>query len=398
MTWMQDKLPSRLTIRRFVYWSLLIFLVGFFFFPKSKAHNTAYYALVLLPFLLTLRRDDILVYWQSSIFRLTGIFLIYLVFTLAWGEQTVTTDWTKYSKRLIYMLGFAGMIMSYFNFKYLNKLSLLISSVAIVMAVISMFLYDSNLYTGPNRLKNFGILEHEILAASTYGFAALMLVYGCNFASHYEKWIKMTGFTILVLDITWTQSRGPLLALMISLSIAEILRGKHRKSVSVFILGTLTTGLLMVTETINTPSFISRNGGDSYRLEIWQQIWQRVMDSPFIGLGLSANETIQLPACGCIPHPHNIFLATLFYGGLVGLMLLLAVLTYTLIIAYKQYKTHGQVIFLALFIFGVICGFSDGNKLIDHPRPMWLYFWLPILMIAAQQLNTQLQPKKVRKN
>ncbi len=391
---MQYVIPSRQMLRQFVYWTLLIFLAGFYFFPKSKPHNTAYYALVLLPFLVTLQRKEVSVFWRSSIFRLTIVFLTYLTFTTAWGDQTTTDDWIKYLKRLIYMLGFACMIMTYYNARYLNRLCLIISSTAVVMAAISMFLYDSSLYSGPDRLKNFGILEHEILAASTYGFAAMMLIYGCQLKLSNIIWIKLFGMTVLILDILWTQSRGPLLAIISSICIAELLRDRHRKLIIFLVMTTILTMLLMIYDVIQTPQFISRNGGDSYRFEIWSQIWQRVLESPFYGLGLSTNETILLPACGCIPHPHNIYLATMFYGGLAGLVLLLAILINCFKSAYTQYQSDGQVKFLAFLMFGIICGFSDGNKLLDHPRPMWLFFWLPILLIAARQLYSQRQSDK----
>lgn len=382
---MQLILPGKENLRRFVYWALLIFLAGFYFFPKSKPHNTAYYVLVLLPFLLSLRRQDIVAYWQSSVFRLTIIFLVYLTLSLAWGEQTTTSDWIKYTKRLLYMFGFVCMIMTYYTPQYLNRLCKVIASVAVVMAIISMLLYDSSLYPLPDRLKNFGILEHEIISASTYGFAAIVLLYGCQLQHQYWLWIKLSGLAILVLDMLLTQSRGPILALILTICIVEFLHGKHRKLVIVFIITSIAIGILMLIDAIETPTLISRNGGDTYRLQIWQYIWQRILDSPWYGLGLSANETIVFPACSCIPHPHNIFLATMLYGGILGLSVLTMLLVHSSIIAFRQFKRDQQVKFLAFLLFGVICGLTDGNKLIDHPRPMWLYFWLPILLIAAQQ-------------
>ena len=386
---MQPIVPSRESLRQFVYWTLLIFLAGFYFFPQSKPHNTAYYALVLLPFLLSLRCQDITDYWHSSIFRLTVIFLGYLVLSLAWGEQSTINDWIKYLKRLLYMLAFVCMIMAYYSPQYLNKLCKVIASVAVIMAVISMYIYDSSLYSSPDRLKNFGILEHEILSASTYGFAAIMLLYGWRLDRPHQQWIKLIGLAILILDMLLTESRGPFLALMSTICIVELIRGKYRKQVIGFIIIAIIAGILMVVDVIETPALITRNGGNFYRLQIWQQFWQRIIESPLYGFGLSVNETIVYPACSCIPHPHNIFLATMLYGGVIGLLLLILLLTHSLNIAYKHYKCHGQVKFLAFLLFGIMCGFTDGNKLIDHPRPMWLYFWLPVLLVAAHQSFTK---------
>ncbi len=388
---MQQILPAKETLRRYVYWALLVFLAGFYFFPQSKPHNTAYYVLVLLPFLLSLRRQDLVAYWQSSIFRLTIIFLVYLTLSLAWGEHTMLDDWIKYTKRLLYMFGFVCMVMAYYNPQYLNKLCKVIASVAVVMAVVSMVLYDSSLYPPPDRLKNFGILDHEIISASTYGFAAIVLLYGFPLEHQYRLWIKLGGFSILLLDMLLTQSRGPILALTITICIVELLHGKHRKLVIVFIIASIAAGILMFTDAIDTPAWIVRNGGDTYRLQIWQHVWQRILGSPWYGLGLSANETIVFPACSCIPHPHNIFLATMLYGGVLGLLMLIVLLAHSLMIAFSQFKSDQQVKFLAFLLFGIICGLTDGNKLIDHPRPMWLYFWLPILFIAAQQTPKHLK-------
>lgn len=368
----------------------MIFLCGFYFFPTTKSHNNFYYGLVLFPFALTLRLNEIRFIQQSVIFILSGLFLLFLVISLSWGELTQTQDWIKYSKRFLYMLIFFTLVICYFNQMMLDKICQSIVVVAVLMAVVSMAAYDSSLYTGPDRLKNFGILEHEILAASSHGFAALLLIYGCRFNHPLQIWIKLCGLSILLADMLWTQSRGPLMALIVSICIVEFIKGKHRKLISCLGLLTLFSGLFMFTETIDTPGFISRNGGDSYRFEIWRMIWGRVAESPWLGLGLSADETIELPACSCIPHPHNIFLATLFYSGLAGLTLLIAVLSLALIHAYRILQHHGNSIFLVLLTYGILCGLSDGNKLIDHPRPMWLYFWLPVMLTAAYQLHHQL--------
>lgn len=327
---------------------------------------------------------------QSVLFKLSAMFLLFLVISLSWGEQTLWQDWVKYSKRLIYMLVFFALVICYYNQNMLNKISQSITVAAVLMAIVSMTIYDSSVYSGPDRLKNFGILEHEILAASSYGFAALLLLYGCRINHPLQTRIKFVGLAILLADMVWTQSRGPLLALIISICVAELIKGKHRKLISCLGLLTLFVGLLMIARIIDIPEFISRNGGDSYRLVIWKTMWARIMESPWLGQGLGADETIALPACGCIPHPHNIFLATLFYSGLVGLFLLVSVLFLAWMSAYQLQQSNGNIFFLVLLTFGILCGFSDGNKLIDHPRPMWLYFWLPVVLIAAHQVHERL--------
>ena len=37
---------------------------------------------------------------------------------------------------------------------------------------------------------------------------------------------------------------------------------------------------------------------------------------------------------------------------------------------------------LAAFCVGVGCLLTNGDRLVIHPHPVWLYFWLPATLVA----------------
>ena len=76
-------------------------------------------------------------------------------------------------------------------------------------------------------------------------------------------------------------------------------------------------------------------------------------------------------------HPHSIYLATLFYGGLLGLGLLMGFIGHLywswLKIEPKPYLIYA----LPLMTYGLTCLLVDGDKLLTKVNFVWLLVWLP---------------------
>ena len=82
-------------------------------------------------------------------------------------------------------------------------------------------------------------------------------------------------------------------------------------------------------------------------------------------------------------HAHNSYLASLRDGGLVGLALLLLILSVAARWAWRIYRSRGERIYLALLLYGMTCIAMDYDRLLVHPKEIWLFFWLPIALIMA---------------
>jgi O-antigen ligase len=82
-------------------------------------------------------------------------------------------------------------------------------------------------------------------------------------------------------------------------------------------------------------------------------------------------------------HAHNSYLASLRDGGLVGLALMLAILGLAGLWAFRLYRQRGERLYLALLLYGMTCITMDFDRLLVHPKEMWLFFWLPVALIMA---------------
>ena len=82
-------------------------------------------------------------------------------------------------------------------------------------------------------------------------------------------------------------------------------------------------------------------------------------------------------------HAHNGYLAALRDGGIIGLALLLGILGVAGRWALQLYLQRGERLYLALLLYGMTAIFMDFDRLLVHPKELWLFFWLPVALIMA---------------
>jgi hypothetical protein len=39
-----------------------------------------------------------------------------------------------------------------------------------------------------------------------------------------------------------------------------------------------------------------------------------------------------------------------------------------------------------MVLYGALCIGPNGNMLIHHPKPFWLFFWFPLALVVASEL------------
>ena len=120
----------------------------------------------------------------------------------------------------------------------------------------------------------------------------------------------------------------------------------------------------------------------SFRPGIWKQVLSDMEGHWWFGKGYLVNPKVE--AYGTLlNHAHNSYLASLRDGGLVGLALMLSILGLAGLWAFRLYRQRGERLYLALLLYGMTCISMDFDRLLVHPKEMWLFFWLPIALIMA---------------
>jgi hypothetical protein len=245
-----------------------------------------------------------------------------------------------------------------------------------------------------------------------FGFAALWLAALMEHeATPLPRRIAWAAIALLHFAAFLSGSRGAMLALACGHAVLLSARGwrRGRVAVCVFVL----TGLVYFTSAPlfahiaqwrSEPAVITAfapgithhfqkavERGDNSRLDIYQAGWH-AMDNLWLGTGqwgvcgiwqceLQAKADISM-----MSHLHSAFFATLIHGGIIGAVLLVAVLGHGIKRACRL-AVQGDATWISLLAFG--CGglLFDGEALTSlatAPRFEGLLFWLPLTVALAR--------------
>ncbi|MBD3645980.1 MAG: O-antigen ligase family protein [Pseudomonadales bacterium] len=121
----------------------------------------------------------------------------------------------------------------------------------------------------------------------------------------------------------------------------------------------------------------------SFRPEIWSTFWNKIITgNTLFGAGANAGSEIQ-PGPYVFDHPHNIYVATLYYGGVIGLLLLLAMLAFAIYGALQLRDPSQRNLILTCLTFSLIALAFDGDRLLVKVDYSWVLFWLPLAMVLS---------------
>lgn len=122
-----------------------------------------------------------------------------------------------------------------------------------------------------------------------------------------------------------------------------------------------------------------------YRTEIWSARIKHCLEKPIFGHGFSQSLSIPFKH-GYVNDSHNFFLGTVFFGGIIALIIYVGLLTSCLHILFTQ-KSWAL---LALLICGMITTSFDDEKFFSSIRPYWLLLLFPIGKALEISLNQRL--------
>ena len=123
----------------------------------------------------------------------------------------------------------------------------------------------------------------------------------------------------------------------------------------------------------------------SDRTDIWMIAAERLLQSPILGEGFFTDVSIDIER-SLETSPHNLLLLVMLKSGLVGGGLFFALVLGALFRSYKFYKASGNWIYLCLFVYFNVCMTFDSVHLLYKPSLAWLIFWLPVGLLASQEI------------
>jgi hypothetical protein len=363
-------------------------VAGFFLLPDNVALNKTFYILVAPLTLFALAAPDYTRLWRHTTLRWIAVFIAFMTLSAAW-----TSGEPAQSPRALLSFGASTLIFVLLicacDLNWLDKLHAWCASIATLhVCVIVIAWYTAHAIAEP--LEGIGRLDHPLELASVYASVAAM------------SWVRYTqlpcarrspyliAVAACVVAILLTGRRGPLLAFgVVGLLAVAYQRSAHAAKLIVALL--IGCSVLLLLEPVLMDQLLER--GTSLRPTIWTDGWQRIRDNGawMFGNGSGASTALEVGDFA-VRHYHDIFLSTLFYGGFVGITLLCGMLAATLI---DGLRVPASQPWLAAFCVGVGCLLTNGDRLVIHPHPVWLYFWLPATVVAIYSSSISRPPKTI---
>ncbi len=379
---------KKIISRRFIksyFLPVTLFLFIMIFLGANEHHELKRFLrrFLIFPALASFQLVDYQQIYRLIPARFFILFLGYLCLSLSWSNHIPGDIFFEYILYGFYILFFVIIIIitTQYNHKWLVLIGPGLTFVVTLHVLIaSWFWYKVHPLT--DRLEGPGTFNASIQLATLYSAIAAFCMVSYLGGKDKRSIAYLLPLTICLSGIVLTGSRGPLLTSLCVATIAALLIRNQRTKLLFALIGL--TGLMFIT--IN-PSLLHSllERGASYRPEIWAEAWPKITDSWIFGYGIATSPKLILDNQLEMEHYHNIFLATWFYGGIIGVLILAIMITTTIV---QGLRTPGAWPWLAAFFSSLLCLLTNGNRLVYNLRPEWFYFWLPFAMILAN-LNVE---------
>jgi len=373
---------------------LILTVVLFFLAENGRINNFPTYlaAIAFIPFVLI--RPGAFAPFNRLLTGLVVVFLLYLSLSSLWvGSASVlqTAKYLGYGFLLAtFVLGIPLMGSQFPDFLKWFLMVLVLS--ATISCLYSIYLHISLPDYQPldeERLYALGRLRNPVIAALSYGTVAT-ISFNLVFSSKgYNRWLWIACFCVLLLGILLTETRGVWAGLLVSIPCVVMLQKHLPLQTRLIILASLAaiTALILLTTWLGGywEGILLRS--TSFRPEIWGKAIQLTIDSnPWIGHGAPAGSELLID--GTIhKHAHSIYVATFFYGGAAGLLLLLALLAASFRELGKIEPGQAMILAMSTLLYSVAVLLLDGDRLLEKVDFIWVVFWLPVALGLVATIN-----------
>jgi O-antigen ligase len=197
----------------------------------------------------------------------------------------------------------------------------------------------------------------------------------------------------LLFFIALAQTRSAYVALVICIALLTVL-GHVRYALVLCIFGAICTAAAYM---VWDNSFIDLGQRlDGFRFQIWNEAWKGIAAHPFFGHGITTSPSF-LPmnkfSSGGWESTHNVYFGHAYIGGIVGLLIFLAMISNMAWICFSRWwreRKEQNVRYMTLLACLVLC-FSLTSSLfvfttyVVNVHIHWLVFWTPFAVLWSME-------------
>ncbi len=202
-------------------------------------------------------------------------------------------------------------------------------------------------------------------------------------ASH---WLYLPVVIMLVM-LLLTQSRGPIIALVLAVGCTLHLHVFTRRNLLIAAALAVLVALLLVMTPVGDmllARFEELGTQSGLRLSIWHHTLSEMASQPWLGRGFSYELDFINYSGEHITTTHSVYMGALLKGGIVGLLLLLAIIACGLWQAWRKRHTDSRYS-LAILFYALVFMASQDVYHQQSPGNLVL-FWLPLGIALSKGL------------
>jgi len=254
------------------------------------------------------------------------------------------------------------------------------------LGAIVWFVVEPNRY---GRLFGLGQLDNPVVAALVFG-AVIILVVQMLLEESDRRW-RLIGWICLIVVVcavyltgsrnSWVSVFAAVVVLMLAHRIVD--RQRFIAGVlALFFIAVVALAALLANETTRN---VLLPRGDSFRLDIWAYAIESTWTAArWFGFGVLTSDQIPV-GDRLFSHPHSMYVAMFYQGGIVGLVLFLGLTLSVLRLLVDEYHLSSAKLSLGLLALALSSYLLDGHELIDKVGETWFLYWLPIGLAVGIQ-------------
>ncbi|SFD37074.1 O-antigen ligase [Thiohalospira halophila DSM 15071] len=382
---------------RYLWASFSVFVVSVFFYSGDiRIHRSLYYILVFAPFLIVygLRWQNVRLMLSSRLFSLVVILSLFAIASsfvrlLSTGDITNLFDSIRYGVLLLGTISITVFVASRGNqyLDYLCRAFALGAAISALIAVTNYFNEEGALTVGGRMDGVLAYAGHPIKMAELYAVAAISAL-ALSLHSAYSRrreifWSAV--YSLCAIPIFLSQSRGPILALFVTTIVLLVAFKRWRLASGLIVL--VGVGFLSIVNSLieyRDPLYADTVW---VRIAIWEAALGDWWKNPIFGTGWVGPQSVSELVRGRYHQPHNVYLAVLLQGGLLGFLLFVALLLRALYVGLGAVKNSVAIAAgFGVILFFAVNGFSISRWIYDNPDLVWLEFWVPLAFIVAREV------------
>lgn len=371
---------QKLSGDRIQWMSLLIvacFVSVFLLESQSAASYPTY--LLALAMLVTVRHW--LDVFKLPLLRWAGVLIVWLCISAFWSEpftwREVFTIWSRGLLVFFFVVAVAECQLRGQMQRWMSKALAVVGGIAMAASLVNFIITDPE----DGRLNGLGQLDTHVIAALVFGVVLIFTLKLLKDEQH-PVWRVFAATSILLAVVCIGLSDSRTAWVSVALGAGTYLlasRIADPRQLLVAVASMILVGgvlvLVLISNDAARESLLPR--GDSFRFDIWSHTLERIFESPWVGLGVNTIDEIY--ADGVVhAHPHNLYLAVWFQGGVVALAIYLFVLWSCLRSILQRYEMPDAKLALSVLVLSASAFLLDGHELVDKVGEAWFLVWLPV--------------------